>query len=309
MRPSLFASVLVGLTACGSSTTPSTPPNLNTARAALKAADVAFARVTAQQGLVQGFSTAFADSAIYEQTGEPIIVGKANILATLTALYSTPDYSLTWTPLFVDVSAAGDVGYSYGSATQVDPAGDTILGPGTQPLLYIAFWRNVSGSWKVEAFMLTPGNGAPTTPSGPYATPTTATAPSYASHGQAADRGSVLAADQAFSDLSVYVGQDSSFTMYADTLGVQTGADFVFGKAAIRVFYGTTTITQVLSWTPTLADVASSNDLAYTAGPFVFIGKSAFYGQYLSIWKHEANGTWRYLQDGGPFTGTTPASP
>jgi ketosteroid isomerase-like protein len=309
MRPLLLAPVLVGFSACASSTSPSTPPNLNTARAALMAADVAFAHVTAQQGLVQGFSTGFADSAIYEQTGEPIIVGKTNILATLTALYSTPGYSLTWTPLFADVSAAGDVGYTYGSAIQVDPASDTILGPGQQPLLYIAFWRQTKGNWKVEAFMLASGNGAPTSPSGPYATPTTATAPSYASNGPATDRANVLATDQAFSDLSVYVGQDSSFTMYADTFGVQTGADFVFGKAAIRVFYSTTTINQVLSWTPTLADVASSDDLAYTAGPYVFIGNSAFYGQYLSIWKHEANGTWRYLQDGGPFTGTTPASP
>jgi ketosteroid isomerase-like protein len=97
--------------------------------------------------------------------------------------------------------------------------------------------------------------------------------------------------------------------MYADTLGIQTGADFVYGKTAIRAYYNGTPINQVLSWTPTLADVASSNDLAYTAGPYVFIGTGASYGQYLSIWKREPTGSWRYIQDGGTFTGSQPVSP
>jgi ketosteroid isomerase-like protein len=298
------------VTACGYSTAPTSHPNLNTARASLLSADTAFASTTTAQGLVQGFISAFADSAIYEQTGEPIIVGRANIQATLTALYTTPGYSLTWKALFADVSSAGDVGYTYGEASQVDPPGDTILGPGKQPLLYIAFWRRTAGVWKVEAFMTSPGSATPTVPTGSYATPTNATAPAYISVGKAGDRASVLAADQAFSDLSVYVGQDSSFTMYADTFGVQTGNDFVYGKTAIRSYYGATTTQQVLSWTPTLADVASSNDLAYTAGPYVFIGGgTSFYGQYLSIWKREPSGDWRYLQDGGPFTGSKPVSP
>jgi ketosteroid isomerase-like protein len=283
--------------ACASSTSPA-HVDLNAARAALRSADSALS--TASFGFVSGF----ADSAIYEQTGLPIIVGRTNIQATLTRLYTTPGYSLTWKSFFVDVSAAGDVGYTYGAATQVDPAGDTILGPGTQPLLYIAFWRHINGAWKVEAWMMSPGSATPTIPTGSFATPTAATSPSYASSAT-----SVLATDQAFSDLSVYVGQDSAFTMYADTLGIQTGADFVYGKTAIRAYYNGTPITQVLSWTPTLADVASSNDLAYTAGPYVFIGTSASYGQYLSIWKREPTGSWRYIQDGGTFTGSQPVSP
>jgi len=284
--------------ACASSTSPA-HVDLNSARAALKSADSALA--TTGFGFVSGF----ADSAIYEQTGLPIIVGRANIQATLTRLYATPGYSLTWKSFFVDVSSAGDVGYTYGQAGQVDPAGDTILGPGAQSLLYIAFWRRINGAWKVEAWMMSPGSTTPTAPSGAYVTPTTATSPSYA----AGDRASVLATDQAFSDLSVYVGQDSSFTMYADTFGIQTGADFVYGKTAIRAYYNGTPINQVLSWTPTLADVASSNDLAYTAGPYVFIGGGASYGQYLSIWRREPNGSWRYVQDGGTFTGSQPVSP
>jgi hypothetical protein len=293
----------LAITACGSSTSPTPHPNLVAARASLLSADSAFSLATVRQGLIDGFISGFADSAIYEQTGEPIIVGRANILATLRTLYTPLGYSLKWKAFFADVSSAGDVGYTYGEAAQNNPLGDTVLGPGVQPLIYIAFWRRIAGAWKVEAFMTQPGTTTPTLPSGPYATPNTVTAPSYHSAGD------VLATDQAFSDLSVYVGQDSAFTMYADTFGVQSGADFVYGKTAIRAYYGTTPITQVLSWTPTFADVASSNDLAYTAGPYVFIGKSAFYGQYLSIWKRESNETWRYVQDGGPPTGTKPASP
>src|SRR5215472_8503494 len=132
--------------ACSSSTSP-THIDLNVARASLKSADSAASKT--------GLGSALADSAIYEQNGLPIIVGRANIKAP----------SVTWQSLFVDVSSAGDVGYTYGRASMVDS--------GPQPLLYIAFWRRVSGSWKVEAWMMAPGSATPTLPSGPYATPTT----------------------------------------------------------------------------------------------------------------------------------------
>jgi hypothetical protein len=308
MRSTLIAVTFVAV-ACSSSTSPKSHPSLNAARASLLSADSALAATTASQGLVQGLPSGFADSGIYEQYGEPIIVGRSNVQSTLSALYSTAGYALTWHAYFADVSSATDVGYTYGQATQTDPATDTILGPGTQPLIYIAFWRRTNAVWKIEAFMLQPANATLTTPTGSFATPTNDAAPSYTSNGQAQDRASVLATDGAFSDLSVYIGQDSAFTMYADTFGVQAGADFIYGKPAIRTAFNGTPITSVLSWTPTLSDVASSNDLAYTAGPYIFIGNSAFYGQYLSIWKREPSGDWRYLQDGGPLTGTQPASP
>src|SRR5579862_599845 len=125
MRPFTILTAFAA-TACGSSTSPA-HVNLNAARAALRTADSALS-----QANFSGLATGFADSAIYEQTGLPIIIGRAHIQSTLTTLYSAPGYSLTWTSFFVDVSSAGDVGYTYGQAAQVDPAGDTILGPGQQ---------------------------------------------------------------------------------------------------------------------------------------------------------------------------------
>jgi ketosteroid isomerase-like protein len=282
---------------------PSEPAKLNARRASLLSADSALARATSTQGIVRGFITGFADSAIYEQTGEPIIIGRANILATLTRLFSAPGYSLTWAPLFADVSAAGDVGYTYGAARQTNPTSDTVLGPGEKPLLYIAFWRREGNAWRVEAFMTSVSKDTPTAPTGPYATPTRDTSPAYPSAGAPADRASVLQADRAFADLSVRTGQDSSFTTYADTFGVQTGRDFVYGRAAIRGFYAGRTVDQVLRWSPTFADVSASNDLAFTAGPYVFTGKKTFHGGYLSIWRRQPDGGWRYVQDGGSWTG------
>ena len=60
-----------------------------------------------------------------------------------------------------------------------------------------------------------------------------------------------------------------------------------------------------LSWTPVGADMSSSGDLGYTYGNFQFSavdkdGKSITeYGKYTSIWKKQADGSWKVVLDMG----------
>jgi ketosteroid isomerase-like protein len=56
-----------------------------------------------------------------------------------------------------------------------------------------------------------------------------------------------------------------------------------------------------LAWYPALADVAGSEDLGFTTGPWIYAGASgtASHGHFLSIWKRDAACRWRVEVDGG----------
>jgi ketosteroid isomerase-like protein len=62
-----------------------------------------------------------------------------------------------------------------------------------------------------------------------------------------------------------------------------------------------------LDWWPVFGDVSAAGDLGYTTGPYVFTDQSPqkrrpFYGFYSSIWKKQADGTWRMMVDLGVDT-------
>ena len=307
--------LLLTAVACSDSTSPS-HPDLNTARTSLLAADNALAAATTASGIQTGFAAGFTDSAFLLVGGPGIAHGRDQIMATLATKYPDAGYTFTWTPYFADVSAAADVGYTYGAGSIVYPASNA--NPGTYPLLYLAFWRKIGGTWKLEAWLSAlnlPGTPAATPPTGVFATPTDATRPSYPSSGAATDAASVLLTDAQFSNASVYAGQQVAFTTYADALGLQMFSDYVYGQEAINAAFEGTPLSLVLSWVPKFAEVAKSNDLAFSVGEFIELDATetspppTFYGKYLSIWKRESTGEWRYLNDGGAGApGPTPAA-
>lgn len=60
----------------------------------------------------------------------------------------------------------------------------------------------------------------------------------------------------------------------------------------------------VLTWQPVFADVSSAGDLGYTTGPWEFRQKSledkpVAYGQFVTVWKRQADGTWKFAVDLG----------
>lgn len=60
-----------------------------------------------------------------------------------------------------------------------------------------------------------------------------------------------------------------------------------------------------LTWTPVKAEMASSGDLGYTYGNYVFTGKNkegklvSSYGKYTSIWRKQKDGQWKVVVDVG----------
>lgn len=69
-----------------------------------------------------------------------------------------------------------------------------------------------------------------------------------------------------------------------------------------------------LLWTPTEGDVARAGDLGWLTGPSAVRenkpgGQVVYTGQYLSIWKKQADGTWKVLLDVGVQTPRSTADP
>lgn len=60
----------------------------------------------------------------------------------------------------------------------------------------------------------------------------------------------------------------------------------------------------LLSWYPSLAGIAESGDMGYTTGPWEFKddikdAKPSAFGNFLTIWKKQADGSWRFAIDLG----------
>ena len=118
-----------------------------------------------------------------------------------------------------------------------------------------------------------------------------------------------MAADSAFSALSVKVGSNAAFlaTMADDARIFGTGNEPpIFGKAQATTRFATSgngdPKLNVLSWTPDNAEI--SGGLGYTDGHWLFVGHDAkgaefqLTGHYMTVWRKETSG-WKFIADMG----------
>lgn len=124
-------------------------------KGALVAADLAFAKATAERGL-EGWLSWFATDARIFPPGEPVIEG----IEAIKAYYRKTEFDpkpLSWKPTYADLAASGDLGYTVGYASW--PATDDKGQRVTRGSKYLTVWKKqADGSWKVAADM---GNASP----------------------------------------------------------------------------------------------------------------------------------------------------
>lgn len=140
-----FLFALIGLPACSPAPTGNEAISLDAARAEIREAERAFAEMAASDGVAAAFLAFAADSAVLNRN-DVLIRGKAAMQAYFEKS-TLKDVSLQWTPEFVDVSASGDLGYTYGPYTfsAVDTSGQTIRSEG---LFHTVWKRQADGTWK-----------------------------------------------------------------------------------------------------------------------------------------------------------------
>lgn len=119
----------------------------------------------------------------------------------------------------------------------------------------------------------------------------------------------LLQTDKEFSSYSVENGTGPAFIAFADSavIMISDGGRTVVGRDSLTSYMGTDNPpgSPVLKWEPLKAEVAASGDLGYTFGRYESIELDSLenevirYGTYVSVWKKQDDGSWKFVIDAG----------
>ena len=106
----------------------------------------AFEKMAKEKGSAEAFYFFADENAVIKRGNDSLITGKENIKNFYEKRRSGSG-SLSWTPDFIDVSASGDLGYTFGQYTSVsiNEKGDTIENHG---VFHTVWKREGDKSWK-----------------------------------------------------------------------------------------------------------------------------------------------------------------
>jgi ketosteroid isomerase-like protein len=111
--------------------------------------------------------------------------------------------------------------------------------------------------------------------------------------------------DAEFATLTAKVGRQKGFDAYVAEDGIQVDDPFIFGRKAIFDSNASVPANSTLLWTPLHSRGAKSSDLGMTVGSYEShsVGEDGLprvsYGKYLTVWRRDANGRWKFVLDGG----------
>lgn len=300
---------------CGADTSPNVQTevralgavrDMQVERDSLLAADRRYAAAAAAVNVLTGVTAQFADDVYFLAGAQPLAHGRAEALATLSRNPINATARQTWRPARVDVSEDGTRGYTYGYLTLTipDPAG----GPPQQAEgKYISFWRQDSGAWKVTAHVRNgrPAGAITESPPPGFESPTYRHYRPFVPIGVPAGVALLKGVDLLFSGAAYLFGIGEAFAHFAAPDGANLAGtpSILYGPAAIKASFDGTPATFRLTWQPLVGDVAATQDLGYTIGQFQAKDTATTdptgYGKYLTIWKRQPGGEWRFVMDGG----------
>ncbi len=111
--------------------------------------------------------------------------------------------------------------------------------------------------------------------------------------------------DKAFNAMAQREGTGPAFIAYSadDPVMIRPGSMPLLGRSAFVEAFSQVT-GSALSWEPLRAEIAASQDLGYTFGRYTLRegGEIKGYGVYVSIWKKQPDGSWKFVLDGGGIT-------
>jgi ketosteroid isomerase-like protein len=126
------------------------------ARQALMDADRAFAKAFADRG-VEGWVSYFDEKGVQMPGGAEAAWGHDQIEALARRMFAPPNFtSLSWEPVYAQVAASADLGYTLGTyvAKGTNEDGEELVQRGN----YLTVWRKQEdGSWKVAVDTGNPG--------------------------------------------------------------------------------------------------------------------------------------------------------
>lgn len=108
--------------------------------------------------------------------------------------------------------------------------------------------------------------------------------------------------DIAMNDLALKEGFNKALLTYADDnlIKPQDGQLPIVGKKALEEHYAGKEGTRELSWAPFEAKAAASGEMGYTMGNWKYVtADTTMVGFYYTIWRKQADGSWKWTVDGG----------
>lgn len=264
--------------------------DLRAAREALRAADRAHSDA-ADRAAVDGLASALTEDAFFLREGESVLQGREAIRANLASSRMSRA-RLNWTTLRADVSADGAHGYTYGGGVYTRADGTTTF------TRTISYWRNEGGAWKVAAMLVNlAATSAQPAPDGFFGDDQGVRgAPASAG---AAELEAVMQADRDFAALATAQNPAIAFRDFMAPDGAMLGGP-VYGPTANYELQKNGR--GRLEWVPVHGGVAPSGDLGWTIGVATATNPDTGarnYSKYLSIWRRQPNGEWRFVVDGG----------
>lgn len=266
----------------------------------LLAADRAFSSASEKTTVVPALKQMFASDVIMQAPGG-MMKGIDAAVGALNANPNNATSTMTWVPVRGGISSDGLHGFTYGYMTVKQADGLAV------PVRYLAYWIKRDGRWQVAAYKrrVRPA-GEISTAMLPAVLPDALVAPRQNSAAIEADRKTLIAAEQAFSDAAQKVGLGAAFTKFgwpeAMNMGGPNDVGFVIGNETIgrNIGLDSPTDNSPLYWSADEAIIASSGDLGVTFGTIKshpVDGKPAPPpAPFFTIWRR-VGGVWRYIAE------------
>jgi ketosteroid isomerase-like protein len=262
--------------------------------------DAELGKTLAAGGIHKAYPFFMADDSTIIAAGKPLIAGEKEIRAFVA---QEPERRFSNRQVLrAGVSGAGDLGYTSGAFefSTKNQDGTEKGGHG----VYLLAWKKQRGEWKVAALVENGAQSAPNVAQYLSAQPALEKA-SRADIERA--RAEIIRTDSNFSALSEAKWPGEAFATYiaADgSLLFLLGIDLK-GKAVVREAFGEKPSGATLVWKPVKAEMSASCDLGFTIGSAVSKRTDAEgklqvgYTQYLTVWKKQPDGSWKFVLDGG----------
>jgi ketosteroid isomerase-like protein len=244
------------------------------------------------------------DDVVYLRAGAPAVYGREGARVLLAAGSHPTALTLAWQPVGGGVSDDLQSAYTYGLVARLPQP------PPKAPVRferYIAYWRRTGKEpWRIVAYAEIGSE-----PAGEVSLTADQVTPHAGQLPKSLETATmqVRAADSSFSDLAYRMGTAFAFSNTAADNGVVFGTpQLVVGPDAIRSFYAVQETSTSLTWRPVFAVVAGSRDLGFTIGEYIATGRGPSgaavqrFGKYLTVWKLQRDGVWKFVVDGGNST-------
>ena len=112
----------------------------------------------------------------------------------------------------------------------------------------------------------------------------------------------IINTDETFSNMSRQNGMKKAFIEYMDSEGIllRPNRTPIIGADAIEFLSQANDTAYTLTWKPSGGEVSAAGDLGFTYGIYTLnLTDTTLYGTYVSIWKKQEDGKWKFILDTG----------